>query len=262
MGKMDEQIVVVPRAALFGENDERAFQGLLTDWENVRTILVNMTLATQLMRRGDAEENPSYKQPIPYIILKRCESDEVFLYERLSGGGETRLHNKLSIGVGGHMQKTFTPETFSYVLVQEAARELAEELLIRRPDGAEILFARDESDPLYNAYGVIGLISDDANEVGRVHIGLLALIELDKSAIVEVREKDQLAGRWVSLTELQKPEVLERLESWSQFALKALEEFGDENLGVASLGNPLCISKRKIWYTDEGSEKLLGFFGK
>lgn len=36
------------------------------------------------MRRGDAEENPDFKQPIPYVVIKR--EDEVYVYERLQGG--------------------------------------------------------------------------------------------------------------------------------------------------------------------------------
>lgn len=216
MGKMDEQIVVVPRKALFGENDEHAFQGLLTDPDDMRVVLMNMTMDTRLMRRGDAEEDPTYKQPIPYVILRQRNTGKVYVYERLSGGGEARLHNKLSIGVGGHMQKTFIPETFPYVLAQEAARELNEELVIRRPDGTEISFVQDKPGAL------IALINDDINEVGRVHIGLLTLIELDESVQVEVREKDQLRGFWADISELAKPELFARLESWSQYAVEFL----------------------------------------
>ncbi|EKP94436.1 putative phosphoesterase (MutT family) [Thermaerobacter subterraneus DSM 13965] len=222
MGKMDEQIVVVPRRVLFGEREIYAFQGLLTDPDDVRVVLMNMTMDARLMRRGDAEENPAYKQPIPYVVLRQKGTGKIYVYERLSGSGETRLHNKLSIGVGGHMQKLFDSETFGSVLAGETMRELTEELLLRRPDGTEIVFGHGHM-PVEDR-GVMALINDDINGVGRVHIGLLTLLELDESIQVEVREKDQLRGFWTDVSELTKPQFYARLESWSQFAIDYLKE--------------------------------------
>ncbi len=46
------------------------------------------------------EEDPSYKQLISYCLLEN-EHGEILVYERLSGGGEARLHGQSSIGVGG-----------------------------------------------------------------------------------------------------------------------------------------------------------------
>ena len=42
------------------------------------------------------------KQLISYCLLEN-EKGEILVYERLSGGGEERLHGQSSIGVGGHM---------------------------------------------------------------------------------------------------------------------------------------------------------------
>lgn len=49
--------------------------------------------------RPEMEEDPSYRQIIPYVVLTRGE--EVFVLRRLKKGGEKRLHGLLSIGVGG-----------------------------------------------------------------------------------------------------------------------------------------------------------------
>ena len=51
--------------------------------------------------RPEMEEDPSYRQIIPYVVLTLGE--EVFLLRRLKKGGEKRLHGLLSIGVGGHI---------------------------------------------------------------------------------------------------------------------------------------------------------------
>jgi predicted NUDIX family phosphoesterase len=205
MSKMDEMIIVAKREAVF-HNETLAFQGVEIDKEKVTGIIEAISSTYEVMRRGNAEENPAYKQPIPYAVMRKGE--EVFMYRRLSGGGETRLHDKLSIGVGGHMNDIPEANTFEDVLMENLRRELEEELMIEA-SSQEINF--------------IGLINDDANEVGRVHIGLLVIIELPTDAVVEVREKDQLEGKWVSVDELLATDVYEKLESWSQIATNSLK---------------------------------------
>ena len=128
MGKMDEMILVVERAHLF-ENETLTFQGVLTDQENVKKIMKKFD-AYKEMRRGDAEENPAYKQPIPYVILKR--GNEVFVYKRLKGGGEKRLHEQLSIGVGGHMNRINDVHNWGTNLMMNMYRELNEEVYVVR----------------------------------------------------------------------------------------------------------------------------------
>jgi predicted NUDIX family phosphoesterase len=205
MSKMDEMIIVAKREAVF-HNETRTFQGVQTDKEEVARIVEAISSTYEVMRRGDAEENPAYKQPIPYAVMRKGQ--EVFMYRRLAGGGETRLHDKLSIGVGGHMNDSRAATTFQEVLMENLRRELEEELMIES-SSQEINF--------------IGLINDDANEVGRVHIGLLVMIELSANAVVEVREKDQLEGKWVLVDELLATDTYEKLESWSQIATNSLK---------------------------------------
>lgn len=203
MNKLDEQIIVAPREKVF-QNESLTFQGVNSDKEILKQIMDNVGDNYSVMRRGDAEVDVKFKQPIPYAVLKRGE--EVFVYERLQGGGETRLHNQLSLGVGGHMNH-FETETFSELTFENLQRELFEELYI---DCAEI------------HSNTIGLINDDHNEVGEVHLGLLISVNLDGKAEVSVRETDQLRGRWVNVSDLRDPEVYDQLESWSQFVADIL----------------------------------------
>src|SRR5690606_19791390 len=124
MSKMDERILVVPRVVLFGLADGAAFQGVETDADKVATALHSIAAHGRLHRRGDAERDPDYKQPIPYCVLTRKGERglEVFAYERLSGGGEARLHGKASIGVGGHMNLVPDVEAPADVILAEALR--------------------------------------------------------------------------------------------------------------------------------------------
>lgn len=200
---MDEQIIVVPRSKLF-ENESLAFQGVSNDVNLLNKIIDNIDNSFSIMRRGDAEEDFNYKQPIPYAVLKR--GNDVFIYERLTGGGEKRLHNQLSLGVGGHMNGV---ENYSFndLLYENLNRELDEELYI--------------SNKKFDI-NIIGLINDDENEVGRVHIGLLAIIELNNDVDVRVREVNQLKGGWIQIKDLINDDIYNDLETWSQFVADLL----------------------------------------
>lgn len=204
MGKMDEIIIVAPRESVFA-NESLTFDGVETNPEKVKAIHENIEQSYTLMRRGDAEEDRTFKQPIPYCVIRRGK--EIFLYKRLTGGGEARLHNQLSIGAGGHMNDIPEASSFDDLLMENLNRELEEELDIKTTD---------------RKLTTIGFINDDVNEVGKVHIGLLTILDIDLDGDVTVRETEQLEGKWISLVDL-----LFRftyLETWSQIAVKSLLE--------------------------------------
>ncbi|WPF77342.1 hypothetical protein [Bacillus velezensis] len=206
MNKMDEIILAAPRSDVF-QNEMLTFQGVNSEDERIVKIMAQIEAHFFEIRRGDAEEDPRFKQPIPYVVIRR--DDEVFVYERLAGGGESRLHNKLSLGFGGHMNPMEGAASFSEVLKQNTDRELAEELYIREEDKQNIV--------------TLGLINDDENDVGKVHIGILSALQLASAAQVEVIEKDQIAGRSMKLSELKEENVYQRLEAWSQFVADILQ---------------------------------------
>ncbi|MGG1006851.1 hypothetical protein [Bacillus velezensis] len=206
MNKMDEIILAAPRSDVF-QNEMLTFQGVNSEDERIVNIMAQIEAHFFEIRRGDAEEDPRFKQPIPYVVIRR--DDEVFVYERLAGGGESRLHNKLSLGFGGYMNPMEGTASFTEVLKQNTDRELAEELYIREEDKQNIV--------------TLGLINDDENDVGKVHIGILSALQLASAAQVEVKEKDQIAGRWMKLSELKEENVYQRLEAWSQFVADILQ---------------------------------------
>jgi predicted NUDIX family phosphoesterase len=202
MSNLDEQIMVVDRQHLF-EEEELTFQGLLTAPKMIRYIMKKFEKYFEV-RRGDAEVNEKWIQPIPYAIIKRGE--EVFLYKRLKGSTEERLHEQLSIGVGGHMNRFGGIRNWDDNLIINMHRELHEELNFDVPND-------------YEPEGtVLGLINDDSSEVSRVHIGILAILEIPSDVNVSVKETDKLEGYWVRIRDLKKSPLFEGLEGWSQIA--------------------------------------------
>lgn len=217
--KWEEQIIVVPRKNLFNE-EKLAFQGLETNRDKLIQLNMNIDSNYTVKRRGDKNDvishpeenmeiNHHYKQPIPYAVLKR--GNEIFVYERLQAGGESRLHNKLSIGVGGHMNM---PE----VIINDRHPQWYDLLLdnMFREINEELKFEKEIDEPKYH---ILGMINDDEDSVGKVHIGILAIFELDIDNEVSVKEIDQLAGYFMNVEELKQSEYYDRMESWSKIVL-------------------------------------------
>eukprot|EP00904_Undaria_pinnatifida_P001936 jgi/Undpi1/11743/HiC_scaffold_37.g14038.m1 len=162
--------------------------------------------------RPVAEEQPAWKQPIPYCGV-RC-GDDVFVVQRRKGGTEQRLHGKKSIGIGGHVGPEDGAPGDPELLIRALQRELREELFLP----SEIPTPR-----------FLGLINDDSNPVGSVHVGLAFELQLAPTQAVtnpqdlcEVRETSVLAGgfrRLVGSEDLWQD--LAEFESWSQHLLAA-----------------------------------------
>ena len=203
MSKFDEQIIVVSRELLF-DNEKNAFNGFLSKNDVQGEEIFNTFKNYEVKRRGDMEEDPSYKQLISYCLLEN-ENDEILVYQRLSGGGEERLHGQCSVGAGGHMNNVVGADSINEVLRVNAQRELNE----------EVGLSEDRSQNME----YIGFINDDTNAVGKVHIGVVFKIKV-KSSDVEVRETDTLKINWISQDEIND---LNHFESWSALILKDLK---------------------------------------
>jgi len=198
-----EEVLVVPRP-LFEEIG--VFEGIRT--ENLDEA-ISQLLDSQnhfFMDRAEAEDDPSHKQLIPYCVI-RC-GDKIVNYTRGKSGGESRLHAKRSVGVGGHINPVDTGDGRTGPEAYQAAveRELTEELVFDLPYTTRI----------------IALLNDDSNPVGQVHLGVVHLIEIDEEAVHS--NEDALADLcFTELAELNGP-LFERLETWSQFCIRHLAE--------------------------------------
>lgn len=219
--KKEDEIILAAKRALVFDNEKDHFQGskfknedpelfnrvVNAISENYKSIRRGSVTETDLEVSECAELNKDYKQPIPYIVIKK--GDKYFATERLSGAGEARLHGKISMGIGGHMNPIVGHENFDELLKENTLRELNEELTVK-----------DNGLPIN--IEMLGLINDDENEVGEVHIGLLGQIVLDESQDVEVLEVEQLKGSWHTLDELLEEETFSRVEAWGKIVIVAV----------------------------------------
>jgi len=198
---MSVENILVVRRSLFDELGE--FQGFLSDAELYLNAFFQPGNAF-FLPRPDAEQDPTHKQLIPYCVF--THAGKVLRYTRGGSSGEKRLAAKMSIGIGGHVNDIDTGggEFNEAGYLAAVHREISEELCIQGSYTARI----------------IGLINDDSNEVGRVHLGVVHLVELDtddvtpgEAAIADLAFTD----RGTVLTEV------DRLETWSQIVALALD---------------------------------------
>jgi predicted NUDIX family phosphoesterase len=144
--------------------------------------------------RADAEVQPKWRQIIPYVVV--MHGDDVFTLRRLRKQTEARLHDKVSIGVGGHINP-------GHDLLAGLRKELDEEVAIDDPYALE--FA--------------GILNDESTEVGRVHLGAVYVLRAS-SAKVRVRETEKMTGSFVARREL--ATMRDAMETWSQVVFDAL----------------------------------------
>ena len=189
----EEHILVVKRELLFPEG---AWHGIKQVDSNQYMAIINTH--KEFHPRSIMETDPRYKQIIPYMIFKH--NDSYFLMQRKAKASETRLQNKYTLGIGGHMRQTDL--TGSTTIFDWARREFDEE--VHYTGTLDIQF--------------LGILNDDSNPVGQVHIGLVLLLTGDSSTI-SVKEELQ-SGILATLPECQ--EHYDNLESWSQHILKTL----------------------------------------
>jgi predicted NUDIX family phosphoesterase len=198
-----EMVMVVPRAVL---DEVGAFEGIRADGLDVAVGKLLDSANYFFMDRALAEEDPGHKQLIPYCIF-RC-GDRILHYTRGKAGGESRLHAKISVGVGGHVNPIDTSHGRTGAAAYHAAvtREIEEELDL----------------PEEHEHRIIALLNDESNAVGQVHLGIVHVVDL-KSDVVSSREDALLDLGFTPLAELNGA-LYDRLETWSQFCVRYLAE--------------------------------------
>jgi predicted NUDIX family phosphoesterase len=199
-----ERVLVVPAA----EFDRLGrFQGFCGEAERYLNGLLIPELA-RFRPRSEVEDDPGFKQIIPYVVFRA--GDEVFCYTRGKSQGEARLHRKRSLGVGGHVAEGDADGRASLEAYEMALRrELDEEVEIR----SEGIIRR------------VGLINDDSNPVGRVHLGVVHLYDLRQPAVIP-REDGLAEAEFLPLDRVRA--LRGQFETWSQICIDALLQDGQE----------------------------------
>jgi predicted NUDIX family phosphoesterase len=180
----EEQVLVVPRERIMGA---RAWRGMLAP--GAGPFLDVIASEGRFEPRAAMERDPRFKQVIPYLVLR--DRGRYFLMRRSRAGADERLHDRFSIGVGGHLNPGDVD------LTGGLAREWSEELVA----------------DFVPEFRLLGLLNDDETDVGSVHLGVVYLAEA-AGRPVAVREIEKLEGRFAAPSALLS--VYDRMETWSQ----------------------------------------------
>jgi predicted NUDIX family phosphoesterase len=201
MNTPNENVLVV-RRSLFDQLG--SFQGL--NFELAKYLDAFLSRGNNFfLPRPEAENNPAYKQIIPYALI--AFGNSVVYYVRGKKAGEQRLVAKGSIGIGGHMNEG---DESLFALDEQAYR-----VGVEREVNEEIKIHTQFDDR------IVALLNDDTTDVGRVHLGVVHVFKLAEPK-VEKREA-MITG----LTFLTKEELVARresLETWSQICVDSLDQ--------------------------------------
>jgi predicted NUDIX family phosphoesterase len=201
MTSAEERVFVVPRSAVPGGCD---WHGLRTD--GLASFVDAVERAGTYEPRPAMERDPSYKQVIPYLVLR--DGPRWFLMQRTAAGGDERLHNRYSIGVGGHLNPG------DGGLLGGLRREWAEEL-----DAAFV-----------PEFELVALLNDDTTDVGSVHLGAVYVADA-AGRPVGIRETHKLSGAFAD--EASVAAVTDRMESWSRLTFEFLADERSADLSHA-----------------------------
>ena len=194
---LDERVLIVPASELDALG---RFQGFCPDADRYLDHLLAPGLG-EFRARREVEDDPGCKQIIPYVVFR--SGDQVFTYARGKTGTEARLRALRSLGVGGHVAEDDAAGQATRAAYEAALhRELLEEVAL----GSTGLLT------------TIGLINDDSNPVGQVHLGVVHFYDLDQPA-VESREAALANPYFLAVADLITHR--DRFETWSQIVIDA-----------------------------------------
>lgn len=192
---MSEHVLVIPTAVFHAAG---LFQGFSPRADYYLSRLLSGAHLSY-RPRDEVETDPSFKQIIPYVVLRH--GDQVYHYTRGRSGTESRLRALRSIGVGGHIAESDADQGDAYRAGMR--REIEEEIHLESG---------------YREH-CLGLINDDATAVGQVHLGVVHVFELEEPR-VRRREEALSDDGFAPLTELHRKR--EEFETWSRFVLDTL----------------------------------------
>jgi len=196
---MDENVLVVPTEGL-----EKYLKSAF-DPAAARAVIALANKSRLFLPRSQVEQDESYKQIIPYICIRHLDS--YVLLQRTKKQSEARLHNKFSLGIGGHINEQEIAAGAADLVQAGLLRELREEITLT--EGWKL--------------NLLGTIYDPSTPVGRVHFGIVYQLEaVDRS--FTLNEPELMSAFWGSLSEVSGYQ--DRMETWSQILVSEFLEKG------------------------------------
>jgi len=202
----EEQVLVIER-----EIFERVgiFNGLMFDVDRYLSEIFVQGVP-RFMNRSQVEQDPSFKQLIPYVIMSH--DGKYLSYVRGKRAGETRLVGNRSIGIGGHINPADDMPLFNTnfyeTYLAAVDREVAEEVSVETR----------------HTNHIVALLNDESNEVGSVHLGIVHYWVLDEP---KVNKREQMITQMAFMTPAELHEVKDTLETWSGLCAEHLAEMDD-----------------------------------
>ncbi|HYH75604.1 MAG TPA: NUDIX domain-containing protein [Candidatus Saccharimonadales bacterium] len=200
MGKFDTDILAVGAEYVVDIASQALTNGgfVAFDRPDYYTELLQHCATRQ---RGLLEDDPSFKQIIPYLVL--THEDRVFYYARPAGINEQRLANKISIGVGGHIELediAHADQTIQAAVTREVKEEIGENVTV-------------------TTITPLGFLYNEASQVDRVHLGILMI---GTASTAELQVDDEEIGRHGFVTAEQLDQMVQgggyEAENWTKIA--------------------------------------------
>ncbi len=195
---MSEKVWVCPTELI-----ENNF-GNLKNFNNIPFVELNKVFENSYFKnRVEVENDESLRQLIPYVVFQK-ETGEILVVKRTKKQSEKRLHDKISVGIGGHINPIDKEEDSpEMTFFNGLNREINEELIVHK----------------LNKLEYIGIIYDNSNPVSRVHMGILFLAKVTDA---DINEEENFESEWMLPSEIVKQDI-SKMETWTVVSLKSLE---------------------------------------
>ncbi len=190
------QILVFPKA-VFGSRFS------LIPWESIQSNLKEIEQSFSWLKRPDAEESTDFVQAIPCTLV-RDEKNRYCVFRRVQTD-RPDISKKLSLLIGGHVDKTAGAEGFLPAVSSNLIREIDEEIGIL-----------PESPPR-----PLGVIIDSSSIVASRHVAFLHEIvaeEVSTRAPEEFSSRSKFTGKFMDEMWLGKKH--DQFDPWSQFVIE------------------------------------------
>lgn len=199
----DEKVFVVP----FSRTEE-ILDGFHPITEKAYDKLVDVVIPKgKFILRSDAEEDMTFQQIIPYVLVTDEAHEKFFATRRIQG--ESRLLGRLSLGIGGHINPCDWRaancaffQTHREMVLRGMAREIREEMTglehVRKP----------------RPYGTVR----DLGSFTPDHVGIVFTMVAANPEEIGIRETNTLEPVWMTKQDLVRN--YEKFESWAQMIIE------------------------------------------